>query len=145
MSLSRASATTQFNDTHTPCHWGLCSSIQVLVKHLHHLPKNQNTWQGQMSASKQRMSIHSIVRVSSSRGNYLRCHVGSDLTSVPSYGIEISPRDEKHPQGQATEPLKIPKQTPEGQSDQLHEFSNQGRSSTSTYQRYHVGNVHVSS
>ena len=50
-----------------------------------------------MFANKQRMSIRSIVRASSSRGNYLRCHVDSDLTSVPSYGTEISPRDEKHP------------------------------------------------
>ena len=62
---------------------------------------------------------------------------GRDLTSVPSYGTEISL------EASTGEPLKIPKQLPEGQSNQLHESTDQGRSSTSIHPRYHVGNVHV--
>ena len=100
---------------HTPCNKGWDSCSQVLASRLHHLSRRQQ------------MSIYFLVQGSSSRGSCLWCHVGSDLTSVPCHGTDFSPKGEKHPQGRTTEPLKIPKQPPEGQSKSKHKSLDSGR------------------
>jgi hypothetical protein len=84
------------------------------------LSRRQDMWQGQRHSSKQRMSIYSLV---SSIGNCLWCHVDSDLMSAPCHGTDVSPKDEKRPQGRTTEPQK----SSQGQSTSKHKSLDSGR------------------